>query len=155
MMEPIGAVVLSLALGAGAIAGKEVVGALVKDAYMVLKNLIKNRYPKVSLEQLEQAPGSKNRRAVVAEDLAASGAAQDTELVEAARTLIDLVQHQAPSAASAIGVDLKDVTAASLRLSDVAASGTAVKVEGGTFTGDIEIHGVRAGVPPGAPTKGG
>ena len=56
-MEPISAVALSLALGAGATAGKEVIGGLVKDAYTALKDLIKNRYPQVSLEQLEQALG--------------------------------------------------------------------------------------------------
>jgi hypothetical protein len=38
---------------------------LVKDAYTALKDLIKNRYQKVSIEQLEQAPESKRRRAVV------------------------------------------------------------------------------------------
>ena len=154
-MEPISAVALSLALGAGAIAGKEVVSALVKDAYTALKDLIKHRYPKVSIEQLEQAPGSKNRRAVVEEDLTASGAGQDAELVAAAHTLMELVQQHAPAAASAIGIDLKDVAAANLRLADIAASGTGVKMERGTFTGDIDIRGVRAGVPPGSPAKGG
>jgi hypothetical protein len=44
-MEPISAIAMSLALGAGAVAGKEVVSALVKDAYGKLKDLIKNRYP--------------------------------------------------------------------------------------------------------------
>ncbi len=44
-MEPISAIALSLSLGAGAIAGKEVVGVVIKDAYAVLKGLIKNRYP--------------------------------------------------------------------------------------------------------------
>ena len=82
-MEPIGAVALSLALGAGAVVGKEVVSALIKDAYTALKDLIRNRYPKVSIEQLEQAPESKNRRAVVEEDLSSSGAGQDTELATA------------------------------------------------------------------------
>jgi hypothetical protein len=154
-MEPISAIVLSLALGAGAIASKEVVSALVKDAYTALKDLIKNRYPKVPLDQLEQAPGSKNRRAVIEEDLTASGAGQDEELAAAARKLIELVQRHDPAAASAIGVDLKDVAAANLRLADIAASGTGVRVEGGSFTGDIEISGVRAGVPPGGPAKGG
>ena len=155
-MEPVSAIALSLALGAGAVAGKEAVSALVKDAYAGLKDLIKSRYPKVSTEQLEQAPGSKNRRAVVEEDLAASGAGQDTELVAKARALVELVQRHAPAAAAAVGVDLKDVAAANLRLADVAASGTGVKVERGTFTGDIDIRGVRAGVPPpGDTAKGG
>ncbi len=64
-MEPISAIALSLALGAGALAGKEVVSAVVKDAYTALKDLIKKRYPKVSVDQLEEAPELKNRRAVV------------------------------------------------------------------------------------------
>jgi hypothetical protein len=153
-MEPIGAIALSLALGAGASAGKEVVSALVKDAYMALKTLIKNRYPKVSVDQLEQSPESKNRRAVIEEDLAAARAQDDTELAAAARNLMELVRQHAPGAASAIGVDLKDVNAANLRLADIVASGTGVKVEHGTFTGDIDISGVRAGVPPHDPAKG-
>jgi hypothetical protein len=98
-MEPIGAIALSLALGAGSIAGKEVVSAVVKDAYAALRSLIKNRYPKVSIEQLEQAPESKNRRAVVEEDLTTSGAGQDAELVAAARKLTELIQQQAPGVA--------------------------------------------------------
>ncbi len=153
-MEPISAVVLSLALGAGADAGKEVLSAVVKDAYAALKDLIKRRYPKVSVEQLEQAPESKSRRAVVEEDLTNSGAGQDAELLAAAHKLTELIQQQAPGVAAAIGVDLKDVEAASLRLADIAASGTGVKLEKGKFSGDIEIRGVRAGVPPGGSPKG-
>jgi hypothetical protein len=150
VMEPISAIALSLALGAGAVAGKEAVSALVKDAYTALKDLIRNRYTTVSIEQLEKAPGSKSRRAVVEEDLTASSAGQDAELAAAAHHLIELVQQHAPAVASAIGVDLKDVAAANLRLADIAASGTGVKVKGGTFTGDIDIRGVRAGVAPGS-----
>ena len=90
----------SLALGAGAIAGKEVVSALVKDAYGELKDLIKNRYPKVAIDQLEQAPESKSRRAVVEEDLNASSAGQDAELVATAHTLIKLIKEHAPAACS-------------------------------------------------------
>ena len=82
-MESISAVAIGLALGAGAIAGKEVVSALVKDAYAQLKGLIRARYPKVSLDQLEQAPESKSRRAVVEEDLTHAGAGQDAELLAA------------------------------------------------------------------------
>ena len=147
-MEPISAITLSLALGAGTIAGKEVVSAVVKDAYTALRGLIKKRYPQVSVEQIEQLPGSKSHRAVVEKDLTASGAGQDTELVAVAHNLIMLVQQHAPAAASAIGIDLKDITAANLRLADIAASGTGVKVEHSNFVGDIDIQGVRAGVLP-------
>ena len=156
-MEPISAIALSLALGAGATAGQEAVKAVVKDAYEALKELIKSRYPRVPTEQLEQAPESKNRRAVVEEDLATAGAGQDAELLARARALVELVQRHAPAAAAAVGVDLKEVAAANLRLADIAASGTGVRVEKGTFTGDIDIRGVRAGgvPPPGDTPKGG
>lgn len=148
-MEPISAVAFSLALGAGATAGKEVVSAVVKDAYARLKEMVGARYPKVSVDQLEQAPESKSRRAVVEEDLLHAGAGRDAELLAAAHRLAELIRQQAPGMAAAIGVDLKDVEAASLRLADVVASGTGVKVDKGKFSGDIDIRGVRAGVPPG------
>jgi hypothetical protein len=44
-MEPISAIALSLALGAGATAGKELVSSLVKDAYSALKGLLKAAIP--------------------------------------------------------------------------------------------------------------
>ena len=154
-MEPISAIALSLALGAGAAAGKAVVSELVKDSYAALKGLIKSRYPAVSVEHLEQAPNSEKRRAVVEEDLATSEAGKDRELVDAANRLIELVRTQAPGTAAAIGVDLKDVEAANLRLRDIAASGTGVKVERGRFSGDIEISNVRAGVKRDDPATGG
>ena len=47
VMEPISAIATSLALGAAAIAGKEIVSAVVKDSYSKLKELIQQRYPKV------------------------------------------------------------------------------------------------------------
>jgi hypothetical protein len=84
----------------------------------------------------------------VEEDLASVGASDDTELAAAAQRLMELIQQQAPALASAIGVDLKDVSAANLRLADVTASGTGVKGHGLTLTGDIDIRGVRAGVAP-------
>ena len=154
-MESVSAIAISLALGASAITGKEMVGAVVKDAYSKLKDLVRTRYPGVSLDQLEQAPESKNHQVVVEEDMTASGAGQDAELLAAAHKLVELIQQHAPETAAAIGVDLKDVAAANLRLADVAASDAGVKVERGTFTGDIDIRNVRAGVPPSGPAKSG
>ena len=154
-MEPISAVALSLALGAGAVAGKEAVSELAKDAYAALKNLVKSRYPKVSVDQLEQAPESKSRRAVVEEDLTTAGAGQDAELLAAAHRLTELIRQQSPNLAAAIGVELKEVEAANLRLADIAAAGTGVKIEKGKISGDIEIRGVRAGIAPGDAAKSG
>jgi hypothetical protein len=153
-MEPISAVVISLALGASAIAGKEVVSAIIKDAYAFLKDLVRTRYPKVPIDQLEEAPGSKSRREVVEEDLTASGAGEDADLLNAAHKLAELIEQHMPSAAAAIGVDLKDVSAANLRLANIVALGTGVRVKGGKFTQDINIQGVRSGVPPSSPSKG-
>ena len=150
-MEPLSAVALSLALGAA----KEVLPEVARDAYAGLKALIKSRYPSVSVDQLEQAPESKSRRAVVEEDLANAGAAKDAELLESAQKLLKLIREKAPAAAAVTGVDLKDIEAANLRLSDIAASGTGVKLEKGRFSGDIVIGGVRAGVPPAEPTTRG
>jgi hypothetical protein len=147
-MEPISAIALSLALGAGASVGNAAVSEIVKDAYGALKGLITHRYPSVPVDYLEKAPTSKARRDAVVEDLTAARAEQDTELVAAARKLIEIVQQHEPGAAAAIGVDLKDVSAASLQLSDIAATGTGVKVERGAFTGDIKVTGVRAGISP-------
>ena len=47
-MEPISAIAISFALGAGATAGTEVVKSVVKDAYETLKAIIKSRYPTVA-----------------------------------------------------------------------------------------------------------
>jgi len=153
-MEPISAIALSIALGAAESGGKVLVSAVVKDAYARLKDLLKKRYPKLSLGRVEEAPSSKYDRALVEEELAAAGAAQDREVLAAAHTLIDLVRQHAPAATSAIGVDLKDVDAANLRLAEITAAGTGVKMERATFSGDIDIRGVRAGVPPAKKPKG-
>jgi len=134
IMEPLSAVALSLALGAAAVAGKEVVSESVKDSYAVLKEIIRSRYPKIWVEQLERAPDSKALRAVVEEGLMASNAGEDATLLAAARNLIDLIQSHAPDAAGTVGIDLQDVRAANIRLTDIRSP-----------TGDVQISGAVAG----------
>src|SRR5690349_21067739 len=108
VVEPISAIVTALALGAAA-AAKDIGGQAVKDAYAALKSLIASRYPKASVDTLEQAPESKSRRAVVEEDLQATPAATDTDLAQLSKQLVELIRQQAPGAPAAIGVDLRDV----------------------------------------------
>jgi hypothetical protein len=153
-VEPFSEIALSVALGAGISAGKELVNDLVKDAYATVKKLLKKRYPNVSLEKLEQIPASKNVQMVVEKELSDYGAGQDAELAVAAHNLIKLIHQYAPAAAFTIGVDLKDVAAVNLRLADIAASGTGVKVERGTFAGDIDIRGVSGGLTSGLVKSG-
>jgi hypothetical protein len=151
-MDPITAIVTALALGAAG-ALKDVAAQSVKDAYAGLKALIQRKYAQVPLAQLEAKPDSKARRDVVEEDLTAAGAAPDQELLQHAKAVLDAVQQQAPETAAAIGVDLEDVKAASLRIADVISSGTGVKVKKGEFSGDIDIRNVRAGQGGADPAK--
>lgn len=144
-MEPITAITTALALGAAA-GLKETAEQIFKDGYATLKTLVKRKFPPASpsLDQLEQAPESKARRAVVEEDLAKVGAANDVEVLQQAKALLDL-EKQAPAMAAVIGVDLEDIKGGVLRLSDVLSSGPGVRVKRADIRGDIDIRGVRAG----------
>jgi hypothetical protein len=86
---------------------------------------------------------------VVEEDLKAVGADTDAEVLQQAQVLLEAIQRQAPQAAAAIGVDLKEIEGASLAIRHVIATGAGVKVEQGKFSGDITIEDVRAGSPGG------
>jgi hypothetical protein len=144
-MEPVTTSILT-ALVAGAVAGlKPTVSQVVKDGYQGLKALIKRKYSTVSIDQLEADPASKARRAVVEEDLQKTEAEKDPEVLQQVKALLDAIQSQPPEVVSAIGVDLQDITGASLRIEDVMATGTGVKAENVKTSGDITIRGVRAG----------
>jgi hypothetical protein len=147
-MDPLTSVVTALAAGAAA-ALQSTVEQGVKDGYAALKGLIQRKYARVDVDQLEANPRSKSRRGVVEEGLKAAGADQDAELLQQAQVLLEAIQRQAPEAATAIGVDLKDIEGASLAIRRVIATGTGVKVEQGKFSGDITIEDVQASGPGG------
>jgi hypothetical protein len=117
----------------------------VKDAYATLKTLIQRKYTQVKVDQLEANPSSKNRRGVIAEELAAAKADTDAEVLQQAQVLLEAIQRQAPETAVAIGVDLKAIEGASLAIRRVIATSTGVKVEGAKLSGDITIEDVQAG----------
>jgi hypothetical protein len=145
-MEPVTAITTALALGAAA-GLKETAEQIFKDGYAALKSLVKRKFPQASpsLDQLEQAPDSKARRAVVEEDLAKGGAAHDVEVLQQAKALLELIEQRAPATASVIGVDLQEIKGGALRISDILSSGTGVRVKGAAIEGEIDIKGVRAG----------
>ncbi len=143
-MDPLTSIVMALALGAAA-GLKPTAEQAVKDAYGSLKEFLKRKYATVNVEVLEQSPDSEPRRAVVKEDLASANADTDAELLHKVKALLDTIQSQAPDTGAAIGVDLKDIKAASLTIADVIATGTGVKAENVETGGDITITGVRAG----------
>ena len=149
-MDPLTSLVTALAAG-GAAALQSTVEQGVKDGYAALKGLIRRKYARVNLNQLEANPSSKSRRDVVEEELAAAGADKDAEVLQQAQVLLEAIQRHAPQAAAAIGVDLKDIEGASLAIRRVIATGIGVKVEHAKLSGDITIEDVRAGGQGGSP----
>ena len=148
-MDPLTSLVTALAAGAAA-ALQSTVEQVVKDSYAALKGLIQRKYAQVNVDALEANPSSKNRRGVVEEELAAVKADQDAEVLQHAQVLLEVIHRQAPEAATVIGVDLKDIEGASLVIRRVITTGAGIKVEQGTFSGDITIEDVQAGRQGGA-----
>lgn len=143
-MDPITMIVTALA--AGAAAGlKPTAERAIKDAYASVKALIQRKYIKVDISPLESKPESEAKRESLREDLADAGALGDHELLDKIKALIEAVEKHAPAEAAAIGVDLKEVKAASLKIQKVTAEGTGVRVEKSEFSGDIDLGEVRAG----------
>ncbi len=151
-MEPVSAIVLSLALGAEAAAGKAVVAEIVKDAYAKVKGIITSRFSSVPLSIIEASPESGTPRAVLEEDLAKLHADRDTELVAAAQRLIELITQHSPQTLGATGITIEDAEAANIRLSKIISSGHGIIIKHTKTTGDIVVDGVEAGVT-GAPPK--
>jgi hypothetical protein len=149
-MEPISIIISALA--AGAVAGiKPTAEKAIKDAYEGLKALIQRKYAKVDLKPLEAKPDSKAKQESVKEDLESEGAAADQELFDRAGELIALLKRYESTAAASIGVDLREVEAAFLKIQSVKAAGTGVRIEKGKFSGGIEIGPVESGNGAGSP----
>jgi hypothetical protein len=143
-MDPITIIVAALA--AGAAAGlKPTAAQVIKDAYAGIKTLIQRKYATVDLTPLENKPESEKKRDSVAEDLNDVGAANDLELLDQAKALLDAVQQHDKTTAAAIGVDLEEVRAQYLNVRKVVAEGTGVKVRKSEFMGGIDIGEVQAG----------
>lgn len=144
-MDPI--TIILTALVTGAAAGlKPTVEQVVKDAYAGIKGLIKQKYPRVSVDNLEDDPTSEARKGVVLEDLQKVKAGEDSELLLMAQAVLEAVRQHAPEAAQAVGVSIEELQAQSLRVRDIiVASGTGVRVAKSTIGGDVDISGVRVG----------
>jgi hypothetical protein len=145
-MEPLTMIVSALAAGAAA-ALKPTAEQVIKDVYAGVKALIQRKYAKVDLTPIERRPESEAKRKSVQEDLTEVGADKDPELLKQVTMLIEVLEKNPPAAtaAAAIGIDLKEVKAASLRIKKVISDGTAIRVEKSEFGGDIDIGEVLAG----------
>ena len=77
-----------------------------KDAYQEIKRRLQKRYADKrdltdAVRQLEAKPDSPGRQAVLAEELQASGAAQDETLIRLAQTLLELTGSTGSTVVSA------------------------------------------------------
>jgi hypothetical protein len=146
-MDPVTVVVSALAAGA-ATGLNDAVAAAVKDAYTALKGLLARRYRTIDVAPVERKPDSEAKRKSLEEDLADAGADSDTELLDAARRLIEQVQTHTPTAGPAIGVDLERVKAEALRLRKIHVAGKGdigARVRDSEFRGDIDVGEVQVG----------
>jgi hypothetical protein len=144
-MELLTVIAAALAF-AGGEAAKTVVAEGVKDAYRSVKEFLSHKYSQVDLTPVEKAPESKARQAVLVEDLTSSGAAADADFSPLAKQLVDAVAAEVRKTGPQTGVQLDDFESASLRISDVIASGTGVLIKKGRIEGHAEFTGIRAGV---------
>jgi hypothetical protein len=143
-MEPLTIVISALALGA-ATGIKSAAEKAVKDGYEGLKNLIKAKYPNVSIERLERKPDSKTQREALEEDLVDAGGDKDLEVLRKAKVLLEAIEDLPKEDVPAIGVNLEKIKGASLVIEDIIATGYGVNIKEGEFEGDITIKKVRAG----------
>jgi hypothetical protein len=121
------------ALAAGAEAGVTSVTTLaIKDLYGRLKAAVGARHPEAEagIEALEAEPRSATRQIALSELLADAGA--DTETVRLAEALFEEIEHQAPQAASRVGIDLAQVKALFLEIR---------RIDGGVRARDVETVG--------------
>lgn len=71
---------------------------LIKDAYLAFKTALQNKYGTSSelaaaVDKLEQKPESPARQAMLQEEVASSGAAQDENLLQLANALIEQLRE--------------------------------------------------------------
>ena len=147
-MDPITVIVTALA--AGAAAGlKPTAEQTIKDGYSAIKVLIQHKYGNLSIEALEQKPGSETKRASLAEDLSDAGAADDDELLDHAKSLLDTIKTRDPATAAKLNINLEEVEAAYFKLKDAIAEGSLnVGIKKGSFNGGIDMEELTAGMPP-------
>ncbi len=119
----------------------------VTDAYNGFKALLQRKFGKdsallKSVQELEQNPDSKARKAVVEEEVEKSGAHQDEELLAAAAKLLELLKGVQPQAAYHAAQTGSGAIAQGQGAIAAGAGGIAV---GGSVHGGINMPGSKGG----------
>jgi hypothetical protein len=133
-MEPISSAIIS-ALAAGAsVALKETASEAIKDSYAALKSLIGNRL--TMLHRLERNPTSEATISAAAEEAEESKLADEPEIVEKVRQLVELIARE-PRDRLPANIDLERLRAGT----DVIVKGnrTSVRARDIEAKGRIEI----------------
>ncbi len=148
-MDPLTLVFNAIVAGAVS-ATQETASKAIKDGYQALKEIIKSRWERFSLESFEAAPQSESRRAVIKEDLEGvqDALAADRQLLEHAKRLLDLIAKQPPTTLAQAGVDIGMLRAVGELKID-----TIMAAQGGVRVGTIEGHNVHVGIIGGEPTR--
>lgn len=154
-MDPLTTIIAALL--AGAAAGlKTTAAAAIKDGYAYLKGVLADRHKNVDLAAIERDPQEADARRALEQQLRGSDAANDSELVSRAKSLLEEVSRADPSLAGVIGVDLEGIQAGRIRIDDVISAGSGVRVKDAAAAGDFEVTGIRAGrqgAPSGKPYR--
>ncbi len=145
-MDPVTTAIVT-AIVAGAAGG--MAEASMVEGYTALKGVLARRFGDQSqivraVESVEMRPSSTNRHSILAEEVQATGADKDVEVLQVVTRLLEAIQKA--STAGAIGVEFGKIKGAALNFEDITATGPGVKVGEADLSGDISIKGVRAGV---------
>lgn len=133
----------ALSIGASALI-KGAATEAVKDAYNALKRRIQ-LCAKDDVVALETEPDSNGRKAVIAEVIDR----QSSEELEVIRDLSKVLTERIVDC-GAIGIDIGNVSALNVRLSDISViEGVGVRIEEAKVEANLEISGVTAGKKPG------
>lgn len=136
-------IVYVLAIGAYLIA-RGTLGEGGKEAYYSLKKSVQRFISPDDIKKLEEDGKSDARQAVVAEEIAKAGKADDPELLRLARVLAVEIKATV-GAGGATGIDLENVEAIGLIVKGLTSTGDGIKVKGGKFTGDMRFSDIEAG----------
>ena len=127
-MDAVETIVMALAIGA--LEGvKSTAEQTIKDAYNGLKKLIKNKYENVSINLLEEDPGSKNK---IKAELLNAQADKDPEILKKADELLRIIKDNVPHVPESTGFHLIDVEIGILEIQKLlTSSGKTFEIERG------------------------
>lgn len=139
-MDTVSTFVAYLAYGFKVLASNRSVKA--QDACLMLIELVRQRYPKVSLDSLERDSGSKINQAKLEADLLEANANNDIELIAAIDNMINVLQSESLIA------DIEDSKVKSIddMISEIrVGSGVGVRIKDATVAGEITFGNIMVG----------